>query len=144
MVRLQKFVTTRARPSQGMEFSFQPAIFQAQLRLHSFGYNPMRKDAARDARGARVMGRVDVMAISRLWVRGCDGRRRARRAVERDERRVGRREVNDVVHRASSSSSRGVVVVVARVVVARAATDRTTHSRAAPTPSTKVVIFYHG
>jgi len=98
----------------------------------------MRKDAARDARGARVMGRVDAMAISRLWVRGCDGRRRARRAVERDERRVGRREANDVVHRASSSSSsRGVVVVVA-------ATDRTTHSRAAPTPSTKVVIFYHG
>ena len=29
----------------------------------------MRKDAARDARDARVMGRVDVMAISRLWVR---------------------------------------------------------------------------
>jgi hypothetical protein len=57
-----------------------------------------------------VMGRVDVMAISRLWVRGGDGRRRARRAVERDERRVGRREANDVVHRASSSSSRGVVV----------------------------------
>ena len=52
VVRLQKFVTTRARPSQGMEFSFQPAIFQAQLRLHSFGYNPMRKDAAR-ARGGR-------------------------------------------------------------------------------------------
>ena len=98
----------------------------------------MRKDAAWDARGARVMGRVDVMAISRLWVRGCDGRRRARGAVERDERRVDRREANDVVHRASSSSSsRGVVVVVA-------ATDRTTHSRAAPTPSTKVVIFYHG
>ena len=74
----------------------------------------MRKDAARDARGARVMGRVAVMAISRLWVRGGDGRRRARRAVARDERRVGRREANDVVRRASSSSSRGVVVVVAR------------------------------
>ena len=29
----------------------------------------MRKDAKRDARDARVMGRVDVMAISRLWVR---------------------------------------------------------------------------
>ena len=72
----------------------------------------MRKDATRDARGARVMGRVDAMAISRLWVRGCDGRRRARRAVARDERRVGRREANDVVRRASSSSSRGVVVVV--------------------------------
>ena len=109
----------------------------------------MRKDTARDARGARVMGRVDAMAISRLWVRGCDGRRRARRAVERDERRVGRREANGVVHRASSSSSssRGVVVVVARRRRrrrARAATDRTTHTRAAPTPSTKVVIFYHG
>ena len=74
----------------------------------------MRKDAARDARDARVMRRVDAMAISRLWVRGGDGRRRARRAVARDERRVGRREANDVVRRASSSSSRGVVVVVAR------------------------------
>ena len=76
----------------------------------------MRKDAARDARGARVMGRVAAMAISRLWVRGGDGRRRARRAVARDERRVGQREANDVVRRASSSSSssRGVVVVVAR------------------------------
>ena len=105
----------------------------------------MRKDATPDDRDARVMGRVAVMAISRLWVRGCDGRRRARRAVERDERRVGRREANDVARRASSSSSsRGVVVVVARVVVARAATDRTTHSRAAPTNATKVVIFYHG
>ena len=108
----------------------------------------MRKDAKRDARGARVMGRVDAMAISRLWVRGCDdGRRRARRAVARDERRVGRREACDVVRRASSSSSRVVVVVV--VVArggdrARAATDRTTHSRAAPTRATKVVIFYHG
>ena len=99
----------------------------------------MRKDATADDRDARVMGRVAVMAISRLWVRGCDGRRRARRAVERDERRVGRREANDVARRASSSSSsRGVVVV------ARAATDRTTHSRAAPTNATKVVIFYHG
>ena len=29
----------------------------------------MRKDATRDARDARVMGRVDAMAISRLWVR---------------------------------------------------------------------------
>ena len=67
----------------------------------------MRKDATRDARDARVMGRVDAMAISRLWVRGCDGRRRARRAVARDERRVDRREANDVVRRASSSSSRG-------------------------------------
>ena len=107
----------------------------------------MRKDAARDARDARVMGRVDAMAISRLWVRGGDGRRRARRAVARDERRVDRCEANDVVHRASSSSSRVVVVVV--VVArggdrARAATDRTTHSRAAPTRATKVVIFYHG
>ena len=105
----------------------------------------MRKDATRDARDARVMGRVDAMAISRLWVRGCDGRRRARRAVARDERRVDRREANDVVRRASSSSSRVVVVVVARVVVAgNAATDRTTHSRAALTRATKVVIFYHG
>ena len=69
------------------------------------------------------MGRVDAMAISRLWVRGCDGRRRARRAVARDERRVDRREANDVVHRASSSSSR-VVVVVARVVVAGKRGDR--------------------
>ena len=85
----------------------------------------MRKDATRDARDARVMGRVDAMAISRLWVRGCDdGRRRARRAVERDERRVDRREANDVVHRASSSSSRVVVVVVARVVVAGKRGDR--------------------
>ena len=85
----------------------------------------MRKDATRDARGARVMGRVDAMAISRLWVRGCDdGRRRARRAVERDERRVDRREARDVVRRASSSSSRGVVVVVARVVVAGKRGDR--------------------
>ena len=85
----------------------------------------MRKDTARDARGARVMGRVDAMAISRLWVRGCDGRRRARRAVARDERRVDRREANDVVHRASSSSSRVVVVVVvARVVVAGKRGDR--------------------
>ena len=65
----------------------------------------MRKDASRDARDARVMGRVDAMAISRLWVRGCDGRRRARRAVERDERRVGRREANDVVHRASEEET---------------------------------------
>ena len=73
------------------------------------------------------MGRVAVMAISRLWVRGCDGRRRARRAVARDERRVDRREANDVVRRASSSSSRGVVVVVvvvARVVVAGKRGDR--------------------
>ena len=62
----------------------------------------MRKDANRDARRARVMGRVDAMAISRLWVRACDGRRRARRAVARDERRVGRREACDVVHRASA------------------------------------------
>ena len=86
----------------------------------------MRKDATRDARDARVMGRVDAMAISRLWVRGCDdGRRRARRAVARDERRVDRREANDVVRRASSSSSRGVVVVVvARVVVAGKRGDR--------------------
>ena len=85
----------------------------------------MRKDTARDARGARVMGRVDAMAISRLWVRGGDGRRRARRAVARDERRVGQREANDVVRRASSSSSsRGVVVVVARVVVAGKRGDR--------------------
>ena len=38
----------------------------------------MRKDATRDARDARVMGRVDAMTISRLWVRGGDGRRRAR------------------------------------------------------------------
>ena len=69
----------------------------------------MRKDASRGARRARVMGRVDAMAISRLWVKGCDGRRRARRAVARDERRVGRREACGVVHRASSSSSpRGV------------------------------------
>ena len=82
----------------------------------------MRKDVARDARDARVMRRVDAMAISRLWVRGGDGRRRARRAVARDERRVGRREANDVVHRASSSSSRGVVV--ARVVVAGKRGDR--------------------
>ena len=85
----------------------------------------MRKDKKTRARGARVMGRVDAMAISRLWVRGCDGRRRARRAVERDERRVDRREANDVVRRASSSSSRGVVVVVvARVVVAGKRGDR--------------------
>ena len=85
----------------------------------------MRKDAKRDARDARVMGRVDAMAISRLWVRGCDdGRRRARRAVARDERRVDRREANDVVRRASSSSSRVVVVVVARVVVAGKHGDR--------------------
>ena len=74
----------------------------------------MRKDATRDARDARVMGRVDAMAISRLWVRGGDGRRRARRAVARDERRVGRREACDVVRRASSSSSRVVVVVSRR------------------------------
>ena len=107
----------------------------------------MRKDASRDARRARVMGRVDAMAISRLWVRGCDGRRRARRAVARDERRVDRREACGVVHRASeeerapassSSSSR------AEEERARAATDRTTHSRAAPTRATKVVMFYHG
>ena len=53
-------------------------------------------------------------------------------AVARDERRVGRREANDVARRASSSSSsRVVVVVVARVVVARAATDRTTLARGA-------------
>ena len=84
----------------------------------------MRKDATRDARDARVMRRVDVMAISRLWVRGGDGRRRARRAVARDERRVGRREACDVVRRASSSSSRVVVVVVARVVVAGKHGDR--------------------
>ena len=85
----------------------------------------MRKDATRDARGARVMGRVAVMAISRLWVRGGDGRRRARRAVARDARRVDRREVCDDVRRASSSSSsRGVVVVVARVVVAGKRGDR--------------------
>ena len=75
----------------------------------------MRKDASPDARDARVMGRVDAMAISRLWVRGCDARRRARRAVARDERRVGRREANDVVHRAArGGESAGVVVVVAR------------------------------
>ena len=85
----------------------------------------MRKDATRDARDARVMGRVDAMTISRLWVRGCDdGRRRARRAVARDDGRVGRREARDVVRRASSSSSRGVVVVVARVVVAGKRGDR--------------------
>ena len=98
----------------------------------------MRKDAKPDARGARVMGRVAVMAISRLWVRGGDGRRRARRAVARDERRVGRREATDVVRRASSSSSR------ASSSRENAATDRTTHSRAALTRATKVVIFYHG
>ena len=76
----------------------------------------MRKDATRDARDARVMGRVDAMTISRLWVRGGDGRRRARRAVARDDGRVGRREARDVVRRASSSSSRVVVVVVSRRV----------------------------
>ena len=85
----------------------------------------MRKDATRDARDARVMGRVDAMTISRLWVRGGDGRRRARRAVARDDGRVGRREAPDVVRRASlSSSSRVVVVVVARVVVAGKRGDR--------------------
>ena len=106
----------------------------------------MRKDATRDARGARVMGRVDAMAISRLWVRGCDGRRRARRAVERDDGRVDRREATTtscVARRrrrlaVSSSSSR------ASSSRENAATDRTTHSRAAPTRATKVVIFYHG
>jgi len=66
-------------------------------------------------------------------------------AVARDERRVDRREANDVVHRASSSSSRGGGGGgLARRRRARAATDRTTHSRAAPTRATKVVIFYHG
>ena len=105
----------------------------------------MRKDASRDARDARVMGRVDAMAISRLWVRGCDGRRRARRAVARDERRVGRREANDVVHRASEEDdARRRRRRRARRGRPRAATDRTTHSRAAPTRATKVVIFYHG
>ena len=125
MVRLQKFVTTRARPSRGMEFSFQPAIFQAQLRLHSFGYNPMRKDATRDARDARVMGRVDVMAISRLWVRG--GRWASTRAARGRARRKTRRSArgdDDVVRRASSSSRGVVVVVVARVVVAGKRGDR--------------------
>ena len=56
-----------------------------------------------------------------------------------------RREASDVVHRAS-------VVVATRASSsssrarrrARAATDRTTHSRAAPTRATKVVMFYHG
>jgi len=105
----------------------------------------MRKDASRDARDARVMGRVDAMAISRLWVRGCDGRRRARRAVARDERRVGRREANDVVHRASEEDdARRRRRRRARRGRPRAATDRTTHSRAAPTRATKVVMFYHG
>ena len=85
----------------------------------------MRKDTARDARGARVMGRVDAMAISRLWVRGCDdGRRRARRAVERDERRVDRREATDVVRRASSSSSSRASSSSSRVVVAGKRGDR--------------------
>ena len=85
----------------------------------------MRKDATRDARGARVMGRVAVMAISRLWVRGCDdGRRRARRAVARDERRVDRREATDVVRRASSSSSSRASSSSSRVVVAGKRGDR--------------------
>ena len=106
----------------------------------------MRKDASPDARRARVMGRVDAMAISRLWVRGCDGRRRAGRAVARDVRRVGRREANDVVHRASEEEThRRRRRRRARRGRPRAATDRTTtHSRAAPTRATKVVMFYHG
>ena len=107
----------------------------------------MRKDASRDARRARVMGRVDAMAISRLWVRGCDARRRERSAVARDERRVGRREANDVVHRASEEDDarrRRRRRARRRRCDDRAATDRTTHSRAAPTRATKVVMFYHG
>ena len=105
----------------------------------------MRKDASSDARDARVMGRVDAMAISRLWVRGCDGRRRERSAVARDERRVDRREANDVVHRAAAEEThRRRRRRRARRGRPRAATDRTTHSRAAPTRATKVVIFYHG
>ena len=106
----------------------------------------MRKDASRDARRARVMGRVAAMAISRLWVRGCDGRRRARRAVARDERRVDRREACDVVHRAAAEEThrRRRRRRRARRGRPRAATDRTTHSRAAPTRATKVVMFYHG
>ena len=49
----------------------------------------------------------------------------------RDDGRVDRREANDVVRRASSSRE-------------NAATDRTTHSRAALPRAMKVVIFYHG
>ena len=78
----------------------------------------MRKDAARDARGARVVGRVDAMAISRLWVRGCDGRRRARRAVARDERRV------ESARGERRRPSRVVVVVAASRASSRASSSR--------------------
>ena len=92
----------------------------------------MRKDAARDARDARVMGRVDAMAISRLWVRGGDGRRRARRAVARDERRVDRREATTTSCvarrrcRLASSSSSSRAEEIAR---ARRPTERHTRAR---------------
>ena len=107
----------------------------------------MRKDAARRRAGRAgdgTRGRDGDFEVMGQGVRWASTRALA---VARDERRVGRREASDVVHRASSRASRerGVVGVVARVARrARAATDRTTHARAAPTRATKVVIFYHG
>ena len=40
-----------ARATWGWKESFQPAIFRDQSRLHIDGYNPMRKDASREAPG---------------------------------------------------------------------------------------------
>ena len=92
--RLQKFVTTPRRPSQGMEFSFQPAIFQAQLRLHSFGYNPMRKDAPWATAGDGSCGarsRARFRGYGRAATRPRRGREVATRAVARGRgRRRGR------------------------------------------------------
>ena len=51
--RLQKLsrASVTGRATWGWKESFQPAIFRDQSRLHIDGYNPMRKDASRDAPG---------------------------------------------------------------------------------------------
>ena len=79
-----------------------------------------------DARGARSRARTDASVGA--WRTTSVGARRATSSIARRRRR-----------------ERGVVGVVARVTRrARAATDRTTPSRAAPPRATKVVMFYHG
>ena len=75
-----------------------------------------------------MMGVAARGARSRATNDASIGARRTTSCVARRRRRLA----------ASSSSSR------ASSSRENAATDRTTHSRAALTPATKVVIFYHG
>ena len=74
---------------------------------------------------------------------GVDAKEARSRATK--DASIGARRTTSSIARRRRRRTGVVVVVVARVTRrARAATDRTTHSRAAPTRATKVVMFYHG